>query len=561
MKGTVIYFDLGNTLVYGPSDNRQLFEGAVDTIEELWWRGYKIGLLSNQQIGTTEADVRAKLDDYGLESYRFDVITISSEFDPPVYKPDAQIFNTAVSKAGHISASDKTVFITENIQHINAARNLGWRAIHKPYQTSCTPQSGECIEELSELLDLFPLLPVDIYIRDNPSDPGDDLYAGSRWWESPDLWIRHYQDGQLAHQDPEFGQDNWFYTRVHNRGEGIVRLFTVQYIVREWAGTNFVYPNDYSPYMAQAYGMFIDSDGSFIVWAKWNAADVPPVGTKACWLAYTSAQNDPTTTGAHVWEHNNLAQKNLTIVDLIPGESGDMEVVLGSRYNKRKEIFTFELHRTRNGLRLPVSLFGKNPKILKKLINEAANFILDNPVVKPPNNIGIRFLDNARISLEGTESEASRITLDLKQGSVFTLKNDIVSEVSPKIAASVPFVPAKVNENKKKGTEVIFEPGKASGVKILLNERQIVRTRLKFSVPKDTKPGQKLGFDLIQRDERGNIVGGIAVQINVKARRNRKSIKALKSTRVKKTAKKTRATKIAKKTKSAKAGSLRKKKK
>ncbi len=543
MKGTVIYFDLGDTLVYGPLNNKQLFEGVVDTIEELWWRGYKIGLLSNQPIGTTEVDVRTKLDNYGLESYRFDVITISSEFDPPIYKPDAQIFNTAVSKAGHIVASDKTIFITENLNHINAARNLGWRAIHKPYQSSCTQQSGECIEELSELLDIFLHLPVDIYIRDAQSDPGDDLYSGSRWWDSPDLWIRNNQDEQLTHQNPEYGQDNWFYTRIHNRGEGMARFYAVQYIVHEWAGTNFIYPNDYSPFIAQAIGINIDSDSSSIVRTKWKAEDIPPIGIHACWLAYTWVQNDPTTTGVHVWEHNNLAQKNLTIVDLLPGESWEMDVVLGSHYNKRKKIYTIELHRTKNGLKLPVSLFGKNPKILKKLINNGADFILDKPVVNPVKSIGIRFLDNARISLEGTDSEASRITLELQQGSFFTLENNIVNKISPKIPASVSFVPAKVDENKKKGTEIIFEPGKASGIKIFLQERQIVKTRLKFTVPKDTKPGQILGIDLIQRDEQDSIVGGIAVQIYVKAHKVRTITKPVKSASIKKTAKKTRRTK------------------
>ena len=38
-----------------------------------------------------------------------------------------------------------------------------------------------------------------------------------RFWDSPDLWVRNSDDGGLAHQNPEFGQDNWLYARVRNR--------------------------------------------------------------------------------------------------------------------------------------------------------------------------------------------------------------------------------------------------------------------------------------------------------------------------------------------------------
>ena len=50
---------------------------------------------------------------------------------------------------------------------------------------------------------------VDLYIRDDVGDPGVDLYTGPVFWNSPDLWIRNTDDGGTAHQNPEFGQDNW----------------------------------------------------------------------------------------------------------------------------------------------------------------------------------------------------------------------------------------------------------------------------------------------------------------------------------------------------------------
>ena len=156
MQGSVVYFDLGNTLVFGSPGNYQPFPDAAATISELWNRGYKIGLLSDQPPGATHADVRAFLDQHGLQSTLFDFITISSDFNPPIYKPAPQIFAAAVSNAGYDQASEKLIFVTETLAHIQAARQLGWRGIHKPYQASCTPASGECIESLSDLLDLLP---------------------------------------------------------------------------------------------------------------------------------------------------------------------------------------------------------------------------------------------------------------------------------------------------------------------------------------------------------------------------------------------------------------------
>ena len=156
MQSSVVYFDLGNTLVYMSQGTYQPFPDAATTISELWNRGYKLGLLSDQPPGTTHADVRAFLDQYGLQSSLFDFITISSDFNPPIYKPDPQIFAAAVSNAGHTAASERLIFVTETLTHINAARQLGWRAIHKPYQASCTAASGECVESLNELLNLLP---------------------------------------------------------------------------------------------------------------------------------------------------------------------------------------------------------------------------------------------------------------------------------------------------------------------------------------------------------------------------------------------------------------------
>lgn len=547
MKGTVIYFDLGDTLVFGPTDDRQPFEDAVDTIAELYLRGYKIGLLSDQYPGTTLQDMNNKLTDYGFDPFKFDVITISSEFVEPLYKPDPAIFAAALTKAGHVATSERTIFVTENLTHIQAARELGWRAIHKPYEAFCTPDSGECIEDLSELLDLFPPLPIDIYIRDSPVDPGDDQYNGTGWWNSPDLWIRHKNDGGTTHQSPEYGQDNWFYARLHNRGQGIARFVSVIHTVLEWAGTQFVYPDDYWPFMAQGVAVHLDSDASAVSPAKWDAADLPEPGTDGCWLAKATAMNDNSIpAGAHVWEHNNLAQKNLTILDLIPGESGAVPVMIGNRQNAQAAFFSIELFRSANRFDLPVTLTGKVRKAFSRAVREGPA-VPQHPSTAEDGSkkLGFRFLTDTCMELSGAGVEEGRMKIELKRGSFLSLCK--VAEEDEKVATrprkAVNTIPARLVENEKLGTEVIFAPGRSSEIGTALKAHQTLAAVLRFTVPNDAKPGDRFDLDLVQRDVKGVVVGGIAVQVNVKARITPQRLKekhgTKKRTRRKTTGKKT----------------------
>jgi hypothetical protein len=52
-----------------------------------------------------------------------------------------------------------------------------------------------------------------LWLRDAPGHTGADLWGGE-YGNSPDLWIRHADDGGTNHQAPIAGRDNWFYARV-----------------------------------------------------------------------------------------------------------------------------------------------------------------------------------------------------------------------------------------------------------------------------------------------------------------------------------------------------------
>ena len=169
-NSTFVFFDLGDTLIFRPPPEGQPYADAQNTLQNLRSRGYRMGLLSNQQTGTTVAQVAQRLINYGFGGLiEPELIVISSDHpDGNVLKPDARIFNYALQKAGLSQASFKTVFITETEQHINAARALGWRVILKN-EAGCNAGELECVTNLQELLPLLPPLATDLAFSYAPS--------------------------------------------------------------------------------------------------------------------------------------------------------------------------------------------------------------------------------------------------------------------------------------------------------------------------------------------------------------------------------------------------------
>jgi hypothetical protein len=108
-----------------------------------------------------------------------------------------------------------------------------------------------------------------------------------------------------------------------------------------YAGFEFVYPDDFLPSITALADFELGPGEVRVVKARWPAALVPPEGTHACLLAAAIARNDHPARGAHVWEHNNLAQRNTTVVDLV---AGDWIVLPFVVFNRRRRRFPwFEL--------------------------------------------------------------------------------------------------------------------------------------------------------------------------------------------------------------------------
>lgn len=325
----------------------------------------------------------------------------------------------------------------------------------------------------------------DLWIKDDPGDTGSHLWAGT-FWNSPDLWIRNADDGGTTHQAPEYGQDNWFHARVRNRSaKGTARHFVVTFNAQPWAGTEFAFPGDFLPCTAAVASFDLAPGATRIVKARWPRALVPPAGTHVCWVAAALGRSDRPGAGMHVWEHNNLAQKNMLVVDAIPGRWIVLPFILDRLKTWRRRRVTLQLHRPPKWDRLEAAILHADD-VFEKRARRASDLL-------------------------GTEIErrfGGRPTLDCGGGPV---QHDGMFDAAAAVA---------------------FGRGRRPGVPLVLPGTGQRLLGLALRMPEDLPPGDSPPIDLVQWDERlQRVVGGLAVVLRHgkarPARRARRAVKAV----------------------------------
>jgi hypothetical protein len=156
----------------------------------------------------------------------------------------------------------------------------------------------------------------DLYIKDNNLDDGS-VASFSPWWVSPDIWVRHSDDGGTAHQNPLPGMTNYIYMRVRNRGTTTIHDINVD-VYWGSAGLGLTWPSSWTP----ANNTTIPSlapGAVVIVSVPWNT---PLITGHFCLRARIDSLEDPIGSGPDtilptdaVRNNNNIAQKNAHIVD------------------------------------------------------------------------------------------------------------------------------------------------------------------------------------------------------------------------------------------------------
>jgi hypothetical protein len=371
---------------------------------------------------------------------------------------------------------------------------------HRPATTTDLEEFLVCQTGNVTLVDAFhrfvygfanPASAPDLWLHDDPAHAGADAWAGA-FWNSPDLWIRNADDGGTTHQNPEFGQDNWFYARVHNRSmTATASHFLVTFNVKPFAGVEFQYPADFLPCVAAASGFDLKPNTSAIVKARWPKALVPQPGTHPCWLASVLTRFDQPVAGRHVWEHNNLAQKNLTVVNLKPNDWIILPFVVNNLKPRARRV-TLELVRPQTHTGIAATLVHKTGTAFKA--------------------IGDADIERLPELTDASTADDTASTLDCG-GRVETQTGD-ANDANTLLTSRT--TGGLVAEHFAGGVETPFAPGRATALPISLRATQQLVIGLRVTAPPTAKAGDVLRLDLVQKGDNGkSIVGGIAVEIHV----------------------------------------------
>lgn len=336
----------------------------------------------------------------------------------------------------------------------------------------------------------------DVWLRDAAGDPGADNWAGS-FWDSPDLWVRQQDDGGLTHQNVEFGQDNWIHARVRNRSaNATARHLVVTFNTRGWAGTEFVYPDDYAPAFAAASTFDLEPGETRILKARWPRSAVPPVGSHPCLLAAVYTRFDQPVANRHVWEQNNLAQRNLTVVDLLPNTWFVLPVMLRNWLPRRTRTLHLEL-RTRR------------PHSAQDLMSD-----LKPGLIVEPQALNAAQLKRARLLQASTQPLGRATTLAAaahlmdcgcatEGGGPPVLQPPGLVKLDQLITAFPRAVELPFTKDDK-----FIQP-------LRLKPLESLRVGLKLTLPANAKRGTDYTVDLVQR-EGDKVVGGVALTVRAK---------------------------------------------
>lgn len=314
---------------------------------------------------------------------------------------------------------------------------------------------------------------VDLYIKDNDEDTGKEPNLTTKeFWKSPDIWVRNKVDSIKEHENPYYSPEHFaciIYVRVYNRGKedfnGVGQWLHVYWAqastgltIKAWKGKE-LYKNHVSGGHLRAVPIPKIPAGGFsdipVGWSMPGDLISSPSdnGTEKHHFCLTARildtfdddSYDPKKTHFDVRGSNDIAQKNVSIV---------------SRRELSKGITVFVRNIYGNNHKYSLELRTSTEK--DKLLFTKANVKMKmaRPIYKAWERGGLRATD--------------------------IVYNPTASPYSVKLNSS-----SSKLEN------------------ICMNGAEFEKVTMNFDFhTSSTDPNEKYTFDLIQKDETGNIVGG-----------------------------------------------------
>lgn len=243
-----------------------------------------------------------------------------------------------------------------------------------PYSTTPGRPNGDWHEEMGYgLVDAYEAVMdagiLDLYMRNSLTDNGDEPDIVSPYFhDSPDVWIRNNDDNGTTHQNAEYHptNPNYVYVRVHNRGTipSTVNDSLEAYWAKgstslqwdgHWNGSIFIGGVVMGDTIGKKPIPILQPGQSTIIKFEWlpkNPNDyngINPEPWHFCLAARINSEKDPMTFpetsefAENVQNNNNIAWKNLSVVDILPNSAIGGVVYAGNPYDLPRA-YRFRLH-------------------------------------------------------------------------------------------------------------------------------------------------------------------------------------------------------------------------
>jgi hypothetical protein len=172
-----------------------------------------------------------------------------------------------------------------------------------------------------------------IYSRDYEEDYGAEPsdFMTYTWYEGPDLWVRHLQDGVTTHLEPEFGQTNYVYARVHNIGCDTVDA-TAELswcVISAWSN-----PLSWNTIATAAVNNLVSGE-TRVINVPWSTVPAPG---DYCMHTVLNAPGDPANASGEAFMDNNKVQINVEVFDNVPGWTKALHFLIENGISKQTKV-------------------------------------------------------------------------------------------------------------------------------------------------------------------------------------------------------------------------------
>lgn len=296
---------------------------------------------------------------------------------------------------------------------------------------------------------------IDLYIKDSPEDFGEEPNTASPYtWSSSDIWVRKLNDEQEGHQNPEYHPTNPNYVHIKIRNRGCSASTGNDTLKLYWSKAATSLSWDYhwnedntfdnnAPVGGEIGAITIppiepNKDITLIIpWNTPSPAQYSGINDEPwhfCLLARIISDDDlmafPETSilGHNVRNNNNIAQKNVTIVDLEPNTVGKPiggVIAVGNIFNEPRKY--------------SLELVADNREAGKKIFEEAEVSINLDPVLLEAwakggkRGTNVRLRGENKLIVTGDNAKLENIDFDSRKTGTLNLTfNFLTKEITDK---------------------------------------------------------------------------------------------------------------------------------